>query len=262
MNQLRGLDPFIPGSGLLHRVDPRLKLVGTVAYVLLVSTTPWNSPSAHMALAVLAGLVWWLSGIAPKRIAARMLPLAAFGALAAVGALLQPGSRSYWSGHVLWLDLQISNIGVQRFVLLTLHAALSAMMVGTYIAVTPFNDSIQVLRRFGVPVALTATLGFVYRYLFLLADEARRLELAREARTLRRPSLLRLGVQMHYSAGLMGSLLVRSYGRGERVYWAMTARGYTGEMRTLKPPHWTSMDTRAGAFWGAALGLVALMTWL
>ena len=35
---------------------------------------------------------------------------------------------------------------------------------------------------------------------------------------------------------MLGSLLLRSFGRSRRIYSAMLARGYAGEVRTLE--HW------------------------
>jgi cobalt/nickel transport system permease protein len=38
------------------------------------------------------------------------------------------------------------------------------------------------------------------------------------------------------AGGIVGSLFLRTYDRGERVYTAMMARGYDGRFRTLEEP--------------------------
>ncbi|NPV09548.1 MAG: cobalt ECF transporter T component CbiQ [Anaerolineae bacterium] len=262
MREAHRLDPYIPGSSPLHRADARLKLVGMLAYVLLLGAIPWRAWPAYSALAALAGAVWVTSGIAPRSLFRRVAPIVLFGGLAAVGALFQPGDHAYRLGRVLWLDFVVSEEGARQCGLLIMRSALSGALVAVYIAVTRFGDTVQALRCLGVPAVLTATLSFVYRYLFVLLDEAFRLDRARESRTLQPPSLRRLGAQVRTYARLVGTLFLRAYDRSERVHQAMLARGYTGEFRPLDPSRWTDADTRAGAIWAAALAAVALAVWL
>jgi cobalt/nickel transport system permease protein len=53
-------------------------------------------------------------------------------------------------------------------------------------------------------------------------------------------------------AASAGTLFVRSYERGERVYLAMLARGYEGTMPVLEGRRRTAAD-----WWAAALPLAA-----
>ncbi len=63
---------------------------------------------------------------------------------------------------------------------------------------------------------------------------------------------------------MVGSLMVRSLDRGDRVYQAMAARGYDGEARSLPLPPLTQADSglllAAGALLLALL-LVAALGW-
>jgi cobalt/nickel transport system permease protein len=45
---------------------------------------------------------------------------------------------------------------------------------------------------------------------------------------------------------MAGSLFLRSYARSDRIYQAMAARGYQGELRTLTPPHLNLYDVSVG----------------
>jgi cobalt/nickel transport system permease protein len=78
------------------------------------------------------------------------------------------------------------------------------------------------MKRLGVPRLLVTILALLYRYLFVLIDEAERLNRARASRTFssnRRK-------KWHMLASLIGQLFVRSTERAERIYAAMTARGW------------------------------------
>jgi cobalt/nickel transport system permease protein len=47
---------------------------------------------------------------------------------------------------------------------------------------------------------------------------------------------------------MAGQLFLRSYERSDRIYNAMVARGYAGQMRTLNPHEMKSSDYLALAF--------------
>ena len=81
-----------------------------------------------------------------------------------------------------------------------------------------------------MPRLLTLIAAFMYRYLFVIVDEARRMRAALAARAL--PAAARSGSRRALGR-LATSLFLRSYARGERVYLAMLARGYRGAMPRL-----------------------------
>jgi len=55
---------------------------------------------------------------------------------------------------------------------------------------------------------------------------------------------------------MVGQLFLRSYARSDRIYNAMLARGYTGQMRTLSPHQ---MSGREWLFIALSLALLALV---
>ena len=103
--------------------------------------------------------------------------------------------------------------------------AFSAMMV--LVAVTPLASLLVAMGRLGVPPILVATLRFMERQ--ILGDELARMVQARRCRSFGRGG--RLGFVV--LTGLIGTLLLRSFERGERVHAAMLARGWDGTVRTL-----------------------------
>jgi cobalt/nickel transport system permease protein len=104
------------------------------------------------------------------------------------------------------------------------------------------------MRALHVPKLLVAIFGLMWRYIFVMADEALRLLRARAARSgASRDAQYKTGGSLAWRArvtgGMAGNLLVRSFERGDRIYSAMAARGYDGEVRTLPLPalhniHW------------------------
>ena len=101
-----------------------------------------------------------------------------------------------------------------------LRGGLCLATVVVFGAVTPFAALPGVLQRAGVPTLLVSTLALMHRYLFVLSDEAQRMQRARASRTLVRPRRFAWALP----ADVVGRLFVRASERAERIYLAMCAR--------------------------------------
>ncbi len=77
---------------------------------------------------------------------------------------------------------------------------------------------------------MAVQLLLLYRYLFVLTEEAARLVRARALRSFGRRGM---GVRVYGS--MVGHLLLRTLDRARRIHRAMLARGFDGEIRTLRP---------------------------
>ncbi len=95
--------------------------------------------------------------------------------------------------------------------------------------VTSFQAIFGALRKIGLPAVLVATLGFMERYRYVLADELDRMATARRAQTFQRQRTFSLSL----AGGLIGLLFLRAFERAERVHGAMVARGWQGTLRSL-----------------------------
>ena len=83
--------------------------------------------------------------------------------------------------------------------------------------------------RLRVPPMITAIAGFMVRYLEVIVEELGRMRTAMTARAYQPRWVWDAGP----IASSAGALFIRSYERGERVYQAMLARGFTGTMPSL-----------------------------
>ena len=125
----------------------------------------------------------------------------------------------------------------------------SAVLLG---ATTTYPAVLRALEALRVPRTLTVIAAFSYRYLFVLIDEVKRMRAAVEARAYRPRTALGAAA----TGRLAGSLFLRAHARGERVYLAMAARGYSGAMPQLVPLAFRRAD--AAFLLGLLLGLLAL----
>jgi cobalt/nickel transport system permease protein len=90
----------------------------------------------------------------------------------------------------------------------------------------------------------------MYRYIFVLTDEVMRMRQARDSRNFGGGRLRQLKTIGH----MIGTLFIRSYERGERIYAAMLARGFDGQIRSLHQLNFK----RADAYFSAAFALVLI----
>jgi cobalt/nickel transport system permease protein len=214
--QLELLERYSDGDGPLHRLDPRVKLVATVIYVVAVVATPLHWWRVLGAEGLVLAFVIGLSGVPPRALWTRWLGFAIL-----VGFLAVLVARGHPSRGELGFGMVAAMIVVKN--------SLAFLAMLTLVNVTPFHRVLAAMRRLGAPIALVATLQFMYRYLYVLADELDRMVKARRARTFRRTGRLDWGLL----TGLIGVLFLRAFERGERVHSAMLARGWDGTLRTL-----------------------------
>jgi cobalt/nickel transport system permease protein len=144
----------------------------------------------------------------------------------------------------------MTDAGLIRFVSIVVRSWLSVQMAILLTATTRFPDLIHALRHLRLPQPLVSTISFLYRYLFVLTDETVRLLRAREARSAR-PAGGGGGGSVAWRArvagNMAGQLFLRSYERSDRVYNAMLARGYAGQLLTLNPHVMRNQDWVVGA---------------
>jgi cobalt/nickel transport system permease protein len=120
--------------------------------------------------------------------------------------------------------------GWVSFASILLRFTLTVGAAMTLVAVTGFNAVCMALEKLGAPRFFALQLLFLYRYLFVLVDEAVRMVRARSLRVFN-------GKGMHLTAygSLLGHLLLRTLNRAQRIHSAMWCRGFDGNIRIIKP---------------------------
>jgi cobalt/nickel transport system permease protein len=234
---VHALDVYSPRESIVHRLDPRVKLVLTAGFIISAALVPEGGWSAYGALAVLAVLVAFISRLGigfVQRRATVVLPFT----LAAVAVVFSTPGCSVLTVSVLGQELNVTNSGLTRFASVLLKSWLSVQMAVVLTASTRFPDVLRAMRDVGLPKVMVSVAGFAYRYIFVIGDEVLRMMRARTARS---GSLEESGGgsvfwRAQVTGGMAGSLFLRSIERSERVYDAMVARGYNGEVRSLHPP--------------------------
>jgi cobalt/nickel transport system permease protein len=224
------LERWSRGASALHRRDPRAKLAALAVFLVVLATAHRNLPAVGAALFLL---------LAGALVGAR-IPLA--GALVRA-AVVAPFTLLF--AGACWLAGEPG-----RGFALLLKSYLSALAVLTVVSTTPLPLLLRGLETAGAPRFLLMVAQFLYRYLFVISEEAQHMRTAAASRgaTLRR---FTSGARFHAAAGALAVLFARSYSRAGDIHNAMLSRGFLGHFRTLG-------SLRFGPADGAFLTLAAL----
>jgi cobalt/nickel transport system permease protein len=210
-----------------HSRDARAKLVFTLALIVVMATT---APD-HYAAAALYALV--LVG----SIVAAGLPLPS---IAARAALVLPFSLTFAIANWLAGD-------AARSAGLLWKSYLSACTVLVLVSTTPLIDLLRALEWFRVPQLVILIAQFLYRYLFVISEQAQHMRLSAQCRGSGKTLSSFRG-----AAAMLAVLFVRSYNRAEGIQRAMIARGFRGHFPSVNRSRFTYRDL---AFIAAAAGV-------
>jgi cobalt/nickel transport system permease protein len=128
---------------------------------------------------------------------------------------------------------------------LFMRSFLSLLLLILLTNTTKFAELLRGLKRLGCPRILVLILGFLYRYVFVLTEEVMRMRLARECRRVG-PAAAR--TELRLLGSMLGTLLLRSFERAERLFQAILSRGYAGEFPVYAPASfgWRDLAFLAG----------------
>lgn len=217
------------GTSPIHRLDPRVKIIGFLTLTVVSVSTPATKVWAFGLYAVLLLFLVGMSRLPLSflvRRAALILPVV--GAAVVFLPFLHRGGREF----ALVGGLGVSEAGLVLAWNVLIKAVLGMLSMMVLALTTSFAELVAGLDGLRAPRVFTLIVSFMYRYSFVFIEEFRRMRRAMEARNYRGRWLWDAGV----IGRVISSLFLRSYQRGERVYVAMLSRGYDGAMPAAAPP--------------------------
>ena len=219
------LERWSRGATAFHRVDPRAKTIALLVLLAALATAHRALPELAAALALLlCGVLLW----------ARIPVLAAL----ARAALVLPFAAAF--AAACWISGDPA-----RGAALAMKSYVSALAVLTVVATTPLPALLRGLELMRAPLFLLTVAQFLYRYLFVISEEAQHMVKAAAARGASVGGLASGGARFRAAAGALAVLFARSYGRAEEVHRAMLARGFDGRWHPMTALRFRAAD---GAF--------------
>lgn len=226
-------EPFAVGNSIIHRIDPRFKVVSATLFSIVVAVS-YRFPTLLSALAM-AGALILAANLDLRAVSRRLLVAAGFLALLwVVVPFTYEGAPLYRIGF-----LTITRPGVTIAARISLK---SIAILSVFIAlITTMNFSAlgHALDQLRLPGKFVHLLLLTYRYLTVIEQEYGRLVRAAKIRGFRPKTNLHTYRTIAY---LIGMLFVRSAARAERVDQAMRCRGFSGRFYCLSAfsRHWSN----------------------
>ena len=205
----------------LHQLDARSKLAGFTALIVAVLFIPSGRTFVFFAYFFLAAVLMGISQIPLTYIVGRTLLIFPFILLAGLATPWKDGLNAAWFGGLF------------------MRSMLCLMLLILLTNTTRFAELLRALRKLGCPRLLVLNLAFLYRYLFVLTEEVLRMKQARDCRRVRRAPMKE---EWRLLGSMLGTLLLRSFERAERMYQAMLSRGYVGEFPVFAPRRFSWRD--------------------
>jgi cobalt/nickel transport system permease protein len=206
----------------VHRLDPRAKVVATMLFVVAVVSFPRYEVLSLLPFFLFPVLMATLGDIPAGYVAKKVVAVSPFALFVGMfNPLFDPGTVAILPGVTV-------SAGWVSFASILLKFALTISAALLLIATTSFPGICRGLRRMGAPALFVSQLLFLYRYLFVLLEETVRVVRARDMR-----SFGGRGTGMRVFVRIVGTLFLRTVERAERIYGAMLARGFRGEVPSM-----------------------------
>lgn len=225
------LDSLSYKETVIHRLDPRIKLIATFAFIITVVSFSKYEISGLAPFFLYPVVLFSLGNIPAEFILKKILIVSPFALFIGIFNPLFDTDVRY-----MLFGLSISG-GWISFLSIMIKFVLTVSSALLLVATTSFPGVCSALLNLRVPSIFVSQLLFLYRYIFVLIEEAMRIVRARDVRSFRKK-----GQEFSIYINLIGVLFVRTIERSDSIYRAMLARGFSGEIRTLRKYRITVAD--------------------
>lgn len=253
---------YVPGTSIVHRLDPRTKLAGALAFVVIVFSAQNAFALAVAGAACLAAFAF--ARIPLGRAFKSIAPLAFLVVLTALlNVLFVQGGEIYaqfWIIQITEKGLQTAAFVGVRLLILILGMSLLTLTTTTLDLTDAFERMMNPLRRIGVPAhELAMMMGIALRFVPQFAQEFIATRNAQTSRGAEFGSGFAGTVRALVS--MMVPLFSSAFRHAETLSLAMDARCYHGGIgRTrLSPLSYSALDGGAAAFLAAILAVVVAL---
>lgn len=232
----------------LHRLDPRTRIITTFIFILTTVSFDRYAVLELLPLFLFPVAIIALANISPLYLARQLLLLSPFVIFVGIFNPLLDSHPVRIFDTVEIAAGWISFCSLMLRFLLTAGSALLLMATGGIMGLG------MGLQKLLVPGEFVIQLLLLYRFIFLLLDEANRMIMARNNRTFNGR-----GRGPRVAASMIGTLLLRTIARAERVHQAMLGRGFRGELRAMKDIRFAASDFFFLAGWCSFFAIVRLV---
>jgi cobalt/nickel transport system permease protein len=228
---------FAEKKGFLQRIDARVKLLTTLALLIVIGLTHRLEVlvALYAGTLVLAAFSRVSLGFFLKRVWLFIPVFTGIVALPAVLNIVTPGSPlftiiSFLSPHTFGpfhipQHITVTAQGVSGVAILVMRVAASVSMAVLLVVTTQWIRLLKALYVLKTPEVVIMILAMTYRYIYLFLRTVEGMFLAKKSREI---SDLKMKEEHGWIASRLGVLVGKSYWLSNDVHLAMLSRGWNG----------------------------------
>ena len=218
-------------DSVVHDLDARVKILGMFAIIFAMVAVPYSPLVFTVGIIFLAfiALLWALSGLPWLVYVKRLIMVLPFGLFIIIFQIFFT-NRYYSVFHVivtLPLGIHIYAESVEFALILFVKFIVCVSAIILLSSTTKLQDMLEGAGRMGLPPEFALTFGMMIRYLFVFGYIFRKINESLTTRCFDPfDSSLSYRYRIKQIGYTVGTIFVRSYEQGERVYTSMLCRGY------------------------------------
>jgi len=218
-------------DSVIHRLDARVKIVIAFAAIIALVAVPYSPMIYTVGILFYAFfcILWACTGLSPVIYAKRALAIIPlWGVIIFFQIFLK--NKYYTTYDVVWslpFGISIYAQSIEFAFILLVKFIICISFIILLSSTTKLQDMLEGASRMGLPAEFALALGMMIRYLFVFGYMFRKINETLQTKCFNAfdqhlPYRYRLR-QLGYT---IGTMFLRSYEQGERVYTSMLCRGY------------------------------------
>jgi cobalt/nickel transport system permease protein len=218
-------------DSFLHRLDARVKIILAFAVIIAIVAVPYSTMVYTVAAIfyVFFVVLWALSRLPVKVYLLRVIEIVPlWGIIIFFQIFLK--NKYYTEYHVLLslpLGINIYGESIEFAFILLVKFLISISFIILLSSTTRLHDMLQGATRLGLPTEFALILGMMIRYLYVFGHIYRKVNDSLYTRCFDPfDTHLPWRYRMQQLAYTIGTMFIRAYEMGERVYTSMICRGY------------------------------------
>lgn len=249
------LGQYFPGDTVIHRLDPRTKILSMIAYIVITFCV--QSYVGYIALAIFVGGCIYLSKVPPVFVIKGLKPILIFIVITGLFNLFLTSGTVVWQWGVLKITyegIRFAVFMVLRLTFLILGTSLLTLTTSPISLTDGMEHLLRPFKKVGVPAhELSMMMSIALRFIPTLMEETDKIMKAQAARgaDFESGSLLQRAKAM---VPILVPLFISAFRRADELAMAMECRCYRGgEERT------SLNELKYGVCDAAAAGVVLLL---
>ncbi len=268
IEELFDIERYAYRDSIIHRLDARVKIIVVFAAIIAMVSIPYSPVvlTVGSIFFIFFIVLWALTRLSPMVYLKRALVIIPLWGIVILFQIFikNPYYTTYTTVVALPFGINIYAESIQFAWILFVKFVITISFIILLSSTTKVQDMLDGGRRLGLPAEFALALGMMIRYLFVFGYMYRKIVQTLETKAFDPfDRALSYRYRMRQIGYTIGTMFIRSYEQGERVYTSMLCRGYGRhshlflKKKSIKPSEWT--------FLGISLALIIsipVMAWL